>query len=170
MRLSLVPLLVLLVAGCGNNNGGGTKSDAGVGGGGPVTTPSDMAMSQNPTGADMVSTGAGCLTTAQCAQNAKSQGDVLKCLAAASPNAQTLFEALVNCANTQCGTAGQDAGTGPCDSQNQCSLCIETGTSPTGNTINGLPCLNSDQQGAPPVTDPKCGMCVDQFGACLADG
>src|SRR5689334_5986423 len=76
MRLFLVPLLALLVTGCGNNNGGGSggnKSDAGVGGGGPVTGPSDMAMSQNPTpGADMVSTGATCLATAMCAQNAKS--------------------------------------------------------------------------------------------------
>jgi hypothetical protein len=172
MRLSLVPLLVLLVAGCGSNNsGGGSKSDAGVGGNGPVTTPSDMAMSQNPQpGADMVSTGASCLATAMCAQMAKTQTDILKCLEAASPKAQQEFNALLECFDTQCGKALPDAGTGPCDSQQQCSLCVETGTSPTGNTINGLPCLNSQQQGAQPVSDPKCGMCVDQFGTCLADG
>jgi hypothetical protein len=105
-----------------------------------------------------------------CAQNAKTQTDILKCLQAASPKAQQEFTALLDCFDTQCGMAGADAGTGPCDSQQQCSLCVETGTSPTGNTINGTPCLNSTAQGAPTITDPKCGMCVDQFGTCLADG
>jgi hypothetical protein len=166
MRVALVPLFVLLVAGCGHSSTspGTPDSGTGVGGGGPVTGPTDLAMS-TPAG-DMAPSGATCLQTFQCAAKAKMQTDIFKCLAMASPDAQQKFGAVIDCFNSQCGNEPVDGGTGPCGTQAQCAACVQTGTSPTGVSIGNQPCVN--MQGGAPVTDPKCGQCVDPLSACLA--
>jgi hypothetical protein len=164
MRVALVSLFVLFVAGCGHSSSPGTPDSGGVGGGGPVTGPTDLAMSS--AAGDMAMSQATCLQTFQCAAQAKMQSDVFKCLSMASPDAQQKFGAILDCLNTQCGSAPADGGTGPCGTQSQCLACVETGTSPTGHSIGNQPCIN--MQGGTTVSDPKCGQCVDPIGTCLA--
>jgi hypothetical protein len=164
MRFSLVPLLVLLVAGCGNNNGGGeAMKDGGVGGVGPITNPTDLAMAHT---ADMAMSLSNCYQLVTCLSQATDPAGQLACFNMATKTAQNLALAFNKCADNACGTAGADAGTGPCDSQDQCYACIGTGKSPTGVALGN--CMN--MQNGPTVTDPKCGLCVDAEVACFKDG
>jgi len=90
------------------------------------------------------------------------------CGAMATPTGHQKYKAFYDCLAAQCGKATFDAGVGPCDSTDQCTICVQTGTSPTGMTIMGEDCTDTTTANVM-VTDPKCGLCVDELSACYAD-
>jgi hypothetical protein len=94
------------------------------------------------------------------------------CTTRANSRAATLAQALFDCINGQCGPA--DAGTssagGDCGSEQQCVWCVQFGTSPTGG--KHASCIDVDpatHHDPPTVSDPKCGLCVDQLNSCFSD-
>jgi hypothetical protein len=93
------------------------------------------------------------------------------CKARANSRAATLAQALYDCINGQCGPADAGATTqGPCGSEPECVWCVQFGTSPTGgkhaSCIDVDPSTHSDP---PTVSDPKCGLCVDELNSCYSD-